>query len=241
MSDHDHDHKDICPTCGGSGNVDDGPCSPPGVCPTCGGSGRVNAIRSLPVHAAYADCPPEATRAVNKAAAGCAEYTPADITGPYWKAGSPERHDIVSNPIDNIITVSGIVQDAHGQPIPNCNLDFWQADHTGHYSGDFPDQTDYAGPEMGYRGHQITGEDGWYTLTTVWPGRYKISETEERCAHIHVKAQPPHGPELVTQLYFAGDPTNKTDRWEQANDPKLLMRDDGDGKFSFDFVLKTFH
>lgn len=31
----------ICPQCGGSGKIDEGTCSPPGVCDTCNGSGRI--------------------------------------------------------------------------------------------------------------------------------------------------------------------------------------------------------
>ena len=76
-------------------------------------------------------------------------------------------------------------------------LDFWQADADGEYDND------------GYRlrGHQFADGDGpLRACDTIVPGLYP-----GRTRHIHVKVQRPHGQILTTQLYFPGEPRNRTD------------------------------
>ena len=81
--------------------------------------------------------------------------------------------------------------------LPAVLLDFWQADADGVYDN------------RGYRlrGHQFTDSEGRYRLETVVPGLYP-----GRTRHIHVKVQAPNGPVLTTQLYFPGEPHNRSDR-----------------------------
>lgn len=67
---------------------------------------------------------------------------------------------------------------------------------------------------------------------TILPGRYGA-----RTPHVHVRVHAPGGPILTTQLFFPGEPRNRTDSIFRA---ELLMRveDGGDGKTAaFDFVL----
>lgn len=149
--------------------------------------------------------------------------TPPQTEGPYFTPGSPERDSLVEpGSPGTALTVSGFVFGLRCQPLGEVLLDWWQADPQGAY-----DNVGY-----GYRGHQYTGADGAFKLTTHVPGLYP-----GRTRHLHVKAQAPGQPVLTTQLYFPGEPRNDTD---PIFDPVLLMdiRDVGDGKeASFDFVL----
>lgn len=149
-----------------------------------------------------------------------------DILGPFYLPGAPLRRKIADNPT---LFLKGVVTDTDGKPIPNVLLDFWQADENGAYD------------EHGwnFRGRQWTLEDGTYSLETVQPGFYKISEPgtpdEFRCSHIHVKLLVYGMEKLTTQLYFADDPElNAHDHWF---DPRRVVKDDGEGRVSFDFVL----
>ncbi|WP_346776708.1 dioxygenase [Streptomyces sp. HNM0574] len=153
--------------------------------------------------------------------------TPPQTEGPYFKPDSPERSSLLEQGDPGggvLLTVTGYVFGTGCRPLPEVLLDFWQADTQGAY-----DNTGFR-----YRGHQFTGQDGAFTLTTVLPGLYP-----GRTRHLHVKAQAPGERVLTTQLYFPGEPRNETDT---IFDPALLMnvRDaDGGKEATFDFVLEA--
>ena len=101
-------------------------------------------------------------------------------------------------------------------------LDFWQADDKGQY--------DNSGFRL--RGHQFSDAEGRYRLRSIVPGAYV-----GRTRHIHVKAQPRGGRLLTTQLYFPGEPKNRSDGLFRTG---LLMRTaENPGLLAarFDFVL----
>ncbi|MFJ7956131.1 carbohydrate-binding protein [Streptomyces sp. NPDC096319] len=147
--------------------------------------------------------------------------TPPQMEGPYFKPASPLRSSLLDGP-GTRLTVSGYVFGRACRPISGVLLDFWQADTNGAY-----DNTGFK-----FRGHQFTGADGGFTLTTIVPGLYP-----GRTRHLHVKVQAPGRPVLTTQLYFPNEPRNNTD---SLFDARLLMtvRDGGGGReAAFDFVL----
>ncbi|MFD8209863.1 carbohydrate-binding protein [Streptomyces sp. NPDC059695] len=147
--------------------------------------------------------------------------TPPQMEGPYFKPSSPLRSSLLDGP-GTRLTVSGYVFGRACRPISGVLLDFWQADTNGAY-----DNTGFK-----FRGHQFTGADGGFTLTTIVPGLYP-----GRTRHLHVKVQAPGRPVLTTQLYFPNEPRNNTD---SLFDARLLMtvRDGGGGReAAFDFVL----
>ncbi|MER6344603.1 dioxygenase family protein [Streptomyces sp. NPDC001595] len=149
--------------------------------------------------------------------------TPPQTEGPYFKPNSPRRTSLLESGTPGTrLTVTGYVFGLACRPVAGALLDFWQADVNGAY-----DNTGFR-----FRGHQYTGADGAFTLTTIVPGLYP-----GRTRHIHVKVQAPNRPVLTTQLYFPNEPRNNTDT---IFDPRLLMtvRDAGGAKqAAFDFVL----
>ncbi|MFE9423135.1 carbohydrate-binding protein [Kitasatospora sp. NPDC006697] len=146
-----------------------------------------------------------------------------NIEGPYFKPNSPLRTVLADASTVGIpLTLTGYVFDLNCRPVAGALLDFWQADDGGTY-----DNTGF-----NLRGHQFTGRDGGYRLTTIVPGLYP-----GRTRHIHVKVQAPGQPILTTQLYFPGEAENATDAYY---DPALLMTisQNGAGQAAvFDFVL----
>ncbi|MBW1596936.1 carbohydrate-binding protein [Streptomyces sp. JJ38] len=149
--------------------------------------------------------------------------TPPQMEGPYFRPNSPRRTSLLEPGTPGVrLTVTGYVFGLACRPVPGALLDFWQADTNGAY--------DNAGYR--FRGHQFTDDRGTFTLTTVVPGLYP-----GRTRHLHVKVQAPGRPILTTQLYFPGEPRNRTD---SLYDPRLLMavRDTGGARAAdFDFVL----
>ena len=149
--------------------------------------------------------------------------TKPETEGPFFEPGSPRRRNLVVDGVTGTpLTVTGLVVDTSCRPIPRALLDFWQADAEGRY--------DNAGYRL--RGHQFADPRGRFALTTIVPGLYP-----GRTRHIHVKVQRAHGRVLTTQLYFPGEPRNRTDG---IFDASLLMdvRAAGSGRRArFRFVL----
>jgi protocatechuate 3,4-dioxygenase beta subunit len=125
------------------------------------------------------------------------EATLSQTEGPYYTPDTPLRRSLLEDGLPGArLTVTGMVVDTRCRPIPRALLDFWQADANGAYDN------------VGYRlrGHQFTDRRGRYRLHTIVPALYA-----GRTRHIHVKAQRPGGDVLTTQLYFPGEPGNRTD------------------------------
>lgn len=164
--------------------------------------------------------------------------TDDNILGPYYREGAPLRSDLVDPP-----TLPGVRLALSGRVLgPDCKtplalatIDVWQADADGAYDdGIFPPP-----PELfRLRGRVVTDAGGRYAVKTLIPGHY-LNGAQYRPAHIHVKVAAAGHRELVTQLYFEGDPYNDIDPYIK---PRLVMKpvDDGAGKrATFDFVLAS--
>jgi protocatechuate 3,4-dioxygenase beta subunit len=181
-------------------------------------------------------------RARAGAGAPLLEPTPADIEGPFYKAGAPRRFDL-SEGLPGSFWLACYLWDVAGAPLPGAALDMWLADPAGRYDNG---------------GFRHRGVNDAYPLTlngvllgcranfrVARPGCYDISEPgapdphEFRCPHLHVKVRAAGFKALTTQLYFADGEHNATDRWF---DPRRCVRfgpgegRDVDGRF--DFVLE---
>ena len=150
--------------------------------------------------------------------AACGAPTPADIEGPFYKAGAPVRASLVeAGSKAEKLVLTGVVRSADCMPLAGVTLDFWHADADGSY-----DNSGYR-----YRGVVTTDAEGRYRLETNLPPPYS-----GRPRHIHVKLQRPGGKILTTQLYFPGE--------SRGADKALVVkieRRDGVQAASFDFVL----
>lgn len=121
----------------------------------------------------------------------CAQPTPRDMEGPFYKAGAPMRASIVEpDSKGERLELAGRVLAADCKPVRGALLDFWQADERGDY-----DNTGFR-----YRGKVTADAEGRYRIETILPPPYM-----GRPRHIHVKLQRPGGRVLTTQLYFPGE------------------------------------
>jgi protocatechuate 3,4-dioxygenase beta subunit len=201
----------------------------------CGGDGdRASGSTAARSSAPAAGAAPSTTSAEAAAEAGTLPATPAcddhdeptipETEGPFYTPDTPRRSNLVTAGVSGIpLLLTGDVVDTSCRPIRGALLDFWQADDDGRY--------DNQGFRL--RGHQFADAGGRYGLRTIVPGLYP-----GRTRHIHVKVQRPHGKILTTQLYFPGEPRNRTDA---IFDSSLLMdiRRAGNGRRAqFRFVLR---
>jgi catechol 1,2-dioxygenase len=144
--------------------------------------------------------------------------TPPQILGPYHRKGAPFRGK-VTPPLEpgRLLLVRGRVW-GHDtkKPLVNALLDIWQANADGHYDMSHPDYPEEKGIFL-YRARLITDETGYYEFETVYPGRYLVAADRYRPAHIHYWVRHPGYQELITQLYFQGDPWNGKERGFQKS------------------------
>lgn len=142
---------------------------------------------------------------------GC--QTSEDILGPFYKAGSPIREDIIpKGSTAPALKITGNVYGSCDKALTNAVVEIWNADETGNYD---------VSEQYLFRGSYRTEADGNYKFRTIIPGRY-LNGSLYRPSHIHFRITAPEHQELISQIYFKNDPYIETDPW--ASLPKASRR-----------------
>jgi protocatechuate 3,4-dioxygenase beta subunit len=164
--------------------------------------------------------------------------THANIEGPYYRAGAPERSSLVDPGMAGTpLTIEGRVSGLDcGRGLAGVELDVWHATHDGHYDND---GTMHLGRERFLlRGRIRTDAEGRYRVSTIVPGRY-LNGLQYRPAHVHVKVRASGFQPLTTQLYFPGDPYNDVDPFIHRSLVMNLEKAREIMVGHFDFVLRN--
>lgn len=142
--------------------------------------------------------------------------TTNDILGPYYRPNAPMRSDLTYNGLKGTrIVLKGkvfksdcetLVQDALVE-IWHCNAD-----------GDYDNDTN----EFRQRARLSTNSKGEYSFTTILPGKY-LNGKLYRPAHIHYRVSEKNSKELISQIYFKGDPHITADPWASQDKAKLRI------------------
>lgn len=161
--------------------------------------------------------------------------TTTDILGPFYRPGAPMRSNIIPpGSTGSILRVQGTVYKKDGRsPLPGAMVEVWQVDEGGHY--------DNLSDAYLCRGMTKTGNDGRYYFKTVMPVPYPAGKTT-RPAHIHFRVSEGTHRDLITQIYFKGDPHLQEDSSSSnaLSVSRILELTDGAGnekKVRFDIVL----
>ncbi|MBK9196880.1 MAG: T9SS type A sorting domain-containing protein [Flavobacteriales bacterium] len=144
---------------------------------------------------------------------GCVA-TSDDILGPYYLPGSPNT-TLVAQPGEpgTRLFISGTVLSSDClTPVPNATIEVWQANDGAVYD---------TSAAFLLRGTLYSDANGLYAFETIVPGPY-LNGNQYRPKHIHFRVNRPGFPELITQLYFEGDPYIPADPW--ASQPDAAMR-----------------
>jgi protocatechuate 3,4-dioxygenase, beta subunit len=159
------------------------------------------------------------------------EITPPQIVGPFYPVAQlPDLAADLVRPSGSaaaargeLICVRGHVLTASGAPVAHARIEIWQANAAGKYR--HPSDTNPAPLDPNFKGFACltTDASGRYQFRTIKPGRYPTPEGEIRPPHIHFAVEGRFD-RLVTQLYFAGESENQTDRWlNSAPQPERLI------------------
>ena len=158
--------------------------------------------------------------------------TPDQILGPFYplNGSANATGDLAETPgcagraIGELIQVSGKVLTVDERPIPGARIEVWQANAAGKYR--HPGDTTPSPLDPNFDGFAVlrTDREGGYAFRTVKPGGYATAHGDTRPPHIHFLVDF-GATRLITQMYFAGEPANATDRWLQAapNRDRLIV------------------
>lgn len=190
---------------------------------------------------------------IGPAIAQVVRRTPGQILGPYYPVIKPIEDDIDLTRLagrqrraaGQIIRVSGRVLAQSGRPVPDAQIEVWQADTHGRYNHPSDRTAGRADPDFqGYADFR-TDADGRYRFVSIKPGPYAdVGAGGMRAPHIHFQVTGRIN-RLGTQLYFAGEPLNDTDRvlaFANAARDRLMLSTtpgaDGAAAGTWDIVLR---
>lgn len=141
--------------------------------------------------------------------------TTNDILGPFYRENAPEKSDLTfAGLTGNMIYLNGKVMASDcKQAVKDACIEIWHCDTLGEY--------DHSSPQFKHRGLQKSNENGAYEFKTIMPGKY-LNGSLYRPSHIHFRITHPEYQELISQIYFKGDPHILTDPW--ASDAASIER-----------------
>jgi protocatechuate 3,4-dioxygenase beta subunit len=136
------------------------------------------------------------------------DVSPEMVEGPFYSTGGAARSDIREGQSGQTLELTiTIVDAAHGEPLPNVDVDLWHCNATGHYSGydvdpdSLPENISNGqkatNNETFLRGRSTTSPGGQVTFLTIYPGWYAL-----RTPHIHLKIFEGENCNTTTQLYL---------------------------------------
>ena len=157
-------------------------------------------------------------------AAACASAhedvaTPAETEGPFFPVDANVERDIDMTRLagrgeraaGQVIEMRGRVLGLDARPIASARVEVWQANAAGRYA--HPGDSANAAPiDPNFQGYALveTGSDGGFSVTTIKPGAYLVSNLGQRTPHLHWKIVA-GARRLTTQSYFPGEPLNEAD------------------------------
>jgi protocatechuate 3,4-dioxygenase beta subunit len=147
-------------------------------------------------------------------AQACPPPTSADRYGygPYYLENAPGRARLaLPDEPGQPLAIRGTVADCSG-PVPGVRVEVWHATAAGCYiHPDQPACADHGNPEVSRLWATLLSDvDGAFAFETIKPGVY-LNGDRYRPSHIHFRIRRPasarsEAVDLVTQLYFEGDP-----------------------------------
>ena len=132
--------------------------------------------------------------------------TTDDILGPFYRRDAPTRNDLTyENLTGSVIELKGhVLKSDCTTPIENALVEIWHCNTNGDY--------DNKSEDFNQRAKWYTDENGEYSFKTILPGKY-LNGNQFRPAHIHFRITEKNSKELISQIYFNGDPHIKKDPW----------------------------
>ena len=171
--------------------------------------------------------------------------TPSQTVGPFFSfclTRHPAHLSLLANPRlatgdtpGAHVTISGLMLDGAGAPVPDALVEVWQADSHGRYAGF--DTADPIGSFTGF-GRVECDPQGRFVIDTVKPGRVGAPRGGLQAPHIALGIFAKGlNRRLYTRLYFDDEPSNEGDlvlaSVPAARRHTLIARGTGTGRYEF--------
>jgi len=139
----------------------------------------------------------------------------SQTVGPFFSIGLEylNRNDLVVPGISGaVITIRGQILDGDRQPVPDAQLEIWQADAEGNYSENKCEATSHSPAKFTGFARIFTDTAGKFEFRTIKPGSVRGAGGETQAPHIAVfifmrgLLKP-----LYTRIYFPGEVANDSD------------------------------
>jgi protocatechuate 3,4-dioxygenase beta subunit len=141
--------------------------------------------------------------------------TTNDILGPFYRANAPITTDMTYTGCSGTpIVIKGKVYSDCDDLLKDALVEIWHANTNGEYDND--------SDEFRQRGRQYTDDKGNYSFKTIFPGKY-LNGKLYRPAHIHFRISHKETKELISQIYFQGDPEIRLDPWASQSKAKARI------------------
>ncbi len=142
--------------------------------------------------------------------------TTNDILGPFYRPNAPLRSNMTQKGLKGTrIKLKGKVYGADCKtPLENAMVEIWHCNRKGAYDNDSED--------FNQRARLMTNKEGEYSFFTIFPGKY-LNGALYRPAHIHIRVTEKNSKELISQVYFQGDPHIEKDPWASKKKAKLRI------------------
>lgn len=147
--------------------------------------------------------------------------TPDTGAGPFYPTRDRADEDVDLTHIEGQsktaqgekIRLRGRVLNEACEPVEGAVVEIWQADTNGRYRHERDNRTAPVDPGFQGWGEATSGANGHYGFRTVKPAPYPVDagSSDMRTPHIHVRAVSPKHHELITQMFFEGEPLNESD------------------------------
>lgn len=158
---------------------------------------------------------------LQRALAAAATVTPTQTMGPFYPVTRPLDTDADLTVVQGqagraegkIVHLMGRVLDDKGAPVRGAKIELWQCNAHGRYAHPADVNSAPLDPNFQGFGVQTTDADGQYRFKTIKPAAYPIGPMNPdaiRTPHIHFDIAGA-STRLVTQMYFPGEATNKSD------------------------------
>ena len=142
--------------------------------------------------------------------------TTNDILGPFYRPNAPVRSDLTYEGLigTRIVLKGKVFKSDCITTLKGVLVEIWHCNSEGEYDNDTK--------EFRQRGSIISNDKGEYSFTTILPGKYLNGELY-RPSHIHYRVTEKSSKELISQIYFKGDPHIIEDPWASQDKAKLRI------------------
>jgi catechol 1,2-dioxygenase len=165
--------------------------------------------------------------------------TTTDILGPFYRPGAPYRKNL--NPLGfagEVLHLKGKLLQADAKTLVRDGLiEIWQCQADGLY--------DNVSDDYLYRAAQKIRANGQYHFITTQPVAYPVEENSPiyRPAHIHMRISVKGHQDLITQIYFTGDPYLSSDPSTKSSlaAKRILQinkKANNESEITFDIILQ---